>query len=675
MGGRWHNGSMSILACAALLLPPALPDLDRVASILTPRERRELGVGAWVPDAPCVGLDGAPFDWRSAAGDKGTVLALTSVTCPVGQKLFPELARTEELAGRLGFGFVHVGVQGLDDAAALRAHAERHGLEAPVVQDAEGALARALDARTTTEVFVVDARGTLRYRGAVNDQYGIGFALPSAREHYLRDALVALATGREVQVPATTAPGCVIEHTSGDDSAATDVTYTRDISRLVQRSCVECHREGGVAPFSLESYDAVSRRASMLLGVVDEGLMPPWFAAHQGEGTSPWANDRSLLPGERDLLARWIEAGKPEGDAAHLPLERRFGEAGWALGEPDAVYSMPRAFDVPAEGRVDYQYFAVPTGLEEDAWIDAIEVRPGAIDVVHHVLAYALPAEAFKNGRFERWDLLDERRGFFAAWAPGAEPAAYPDGHARLLRAGTVLMFELHYTPNGKARKDRSAVGVHFASTDPDWRPERIVRTAGISNRSFRVPAGAENHADSAVGVAVRDMRITSFMPHMHLRGKSFQFDHVAAEGQRRTVLDVPRYDFNWQLSYDLKEPLELRAGERIDVSALFDNSANNFANPAPDREVAWGPDTDDEMLIGFVDYILVEEDPALDADDPQFVVLEPRIQRYLKGIADKNDGVVPRAEIPRNSRESFDKLDLDGDGKLVAKELSILGE
>ena len=662
---------LSFHAAAAASSTPA--ELDRAAAVLTRREARERGIGAWVPSVVCRDLDGAAADWRDAAGERGTVFALTSVTCPVGQKLFPALARAEAVADRLGFGFVHVGVQGLDDAATLRAHARRHGLEGLVLQDTSGELARALDARTTTEVFVVDARGTLRYRGAVNDQYGIGFALPAARDHFLRDALVALATGKELGVPATSAPGCVIEHEVAAAGGASDVTYARDVSRLMQRSCVECHRDGGVAPFPLDSYEAVSRRASMLLSVVDEGLMPPWFAAGH-EGDSPWANDRSLLPGERELLARWIEAGKPEGDPAEAPLPRRFETGGWVLGEPDAVYAMPRSFKVPAEGRVDYQYFAVPTNLAEDAWIEAIEVRPGAIDVVHHVLAYALPAEAFENGRLVRWDLLDERRGFFAAWAPGAEAAVYPDGQARLLEAGTVLMFELHYTPNGTARRDRSAVGVHFASTDPAWRPERIARTAGISNRSFVVPAGAAGHVDTAAGLVTRAMRITSLMPHMHLRGKAFRFERVALDGTRTVLLDVPRYDFNWQLSYDLEEPIVLEAGERIDVRAEFDNSTANLANPAPDRPVRWGPDTDDEMLIGFVDYFLVEEDQDLPADEPQFAVVEPRVQRYLAKLAKENGGTVPRSALKRRMRRSFDRLDLDGDGELDAKELTSLG-
>ena len=235
-------------------------------------------------------------------------------------------------------------------------------------------------------------------------------------------------------------------------------------------------------------------------------------------------------------------------------------------------------------------------------------------------------------------------------------------------------MFELHYTPNGKARRDRSAVGVHFASTDPAWRPERIVRTAGISNRSFVVPAGAAGHVDTAAGLVTRAMRITSLMPHMHLRGRAFRFERVALDGTRTTLLDVPRYDFNWQLSYDLQEPIVLEAGERIDVRAEFDNSSANLANPAPDRPVRWGPDTDDEMLIGFVDYVLVEEDQDLPADEPQFAVIESRVQRYLAKLAKENGGTVPRGALKRRMRRSFDRLDLDGDGELDAKELASLG-
>lgn len=668
------------LALLAVTIVPAGAQggdsLERGVRDLGAREARALGVGRHVGQAFGASLDGERVALGSHAGERGLVVALVSTTCPVGQKQAPAIARAEERALALDYGFVHVGCQGLDDAAALRAHAERHGLVAPVLMDDRGEVARALDARTTTEVFVIDASGTLRYRGAIDDQYGIGFALPQPRRRHLDEALERVAMMREA--PASTlAPGCALERDgAGDARTDGDVTYARDVSRVLQRNCVECHRDGGVAPFALDDFDAVSRRATMILAVVEDGLMPPWFAAHE-EGPSRWAGDRSLLPEERALLARWVEAGKPEGDPAELPLPLERSRDGWQLGEPDAVYSMPRAFDVPAEGRVAYQYFAVPTELERDTWVEAIEVRPGARGVVHHVLAYPLPASAFVNGRLRRWDLVDERRGFFAAWAPGAEPVVYPEGHARLLPAGTVLLLELHYTPNGAPARDVSRVGVHFASEDPDWRPRHVVRTAGISNRGLRVPPGAGDHASGAMGVAGRDLLVHSFMPHMHLRGRSFRFEHVArAEpAAPALLLEVPRYDFNWQLRYELREPVAIRAGDRIDVHAVFDNSRSNLANPDPSTAVTWGPDTDDEMLIGFIDYTLAEEDGTTDPRSRDLAILEPGTLAYLRRLAADAGGEVPRTAVPKASRTGFDLLDLDGDGVLDAGDLWFLDD
>jgi len=660
--------------------------LERGVRELGAREARARGVGGFVDEARCRTLDGAAATLGAHADERGLVVALVSTTCPVGRKQAPAVARAERRALALGYGFVHVGFEGLDDAASLRAHAEHHGLEAPVLIDAEGEVADALDARTTTEVFVIDARGTLRYRGAIDDQYGIGFALPEPRNRHLDRALKRVAM-RLPAPPSTHAPGCALERDGGevpgavDDGAAggRDVsrlarpTYARDVSRILQRNCVECHRDGGVAPFALETHRDVSRRASMILAVVEDGLMPPWFAAHEGP-RSRWVGDRSLLAEEVDVLRRWVLAGKPEGDPSELPLPLPREASGWALGEPDAVYAMPRAFEVPAEGRVAYQYFAVPTGLEQDAWVRAIEVRPGAVDVVHHVLAYPLPEDAFVNGRLRRWDLVDERRGFFAAWAPGAEPVGYPDGHARRLPAGTVLLLELHYTPNGRPARDLSRIGVHFASEDPGYRPRHVVRTAGISDRGLVVPPGAEAHESGAMGIVGRDLRVRSFMPHMHLRGRSFRFEHVPLGSDRAEVLlDVPRYDFNWQLSYELAEPVTVRAGDRIDVHAVFDNSAGNLANPAPGDTVRWGPDTDDEMLIGFIDYVLVEEDLDAPPGRRDIAVVQPSAASWLRSVVDRAGGTLPRAAVPADSREGFDLLDLDGDGVLDGRELRFL--
>jgi len=689
---------MLTLLLTAVIAAQDAPPLERVARVLSAPNARQAGIGLRPVDAIGVDLEGAPRSWTIALGEAGGVVALTSLTCPLCQRLAPELARLEERARAAGFGFIHVAATGLDSVADLEAHAARFGLASEVLCDTTGAIAAAFDARTTTEVFVLDRKGTLCYRGAVNDQYGLGSALDAPQNRFLEDALRALLRGEAVEVSATTAPGCLLERTpeaaAGERAPLDDgannagaigpasfgpasfgpVDYARDIARLMQRSCVECHREGGIAPFALDSYDDVARRANMLAAVMDDGSMPPWFARAPAHGASPWANDRSLGANDRARFAAWIAQGKPRGDEAFLPLPRAFGRSdGWQLGTPDAIYTLPRPFRVPAEGTVDYQYFTVPTGLTEDRWVTALEVRPGARSVVHHVLVYALPKEAFKNGRLERWDLVDERRGFFAAWAPGSEPVVYPAGHARELAAGTGLLFELHYTPNGRAAVDQSSIGVHFAPAGPEGRPSHVVRTAGISNRGLRIPAGVAAHVERSTGVAARELRLTAFMPHMHLRGKSFTFDLVEVNGARQTLLDVPRYDFNWQLRYVLAEPLTMQRGARLDIAGVFDNSAGNPANPAPERTIGWGPETADEMLIGFVDYVLVEEDHSLRADDPQFVVLEPRVQAQLRALAAQNDGVLRRAALPRGARESFDKLDFDGDGALDAAELSLL--
>ena len=651
-------------------------ELDREPRTLTPRQAREWLVGSFVRDAGGVDLDGELVGWRDGAGERGTVVVMTSVTCPLCRKFAPAIARAEETWSERGFGFVHVGVGGIDALAALREHAGAQGLEGLVLSDTRGQIAAAFDVRTTTEVFVVDARGTLRYRGALSDQYGIGLARSAPLHDWLGLALAALVDGDEPRTVATTAPGCLVERDAPTQDAVErgeTITYARHVSRLIQNNCLECHRTGGVAPFALDSYAAVERRASMLRAVIDLGTMPPWSAATDDAHALEFANDRSLLEREVRALGAWIEAGKPEGDARELPLPPRFDPDGWTLGRPDAVYTLPEPIAVPAEGTVSYQYVPVPTGLERDRWVDGIEVLPGAAEVVHHVLVWAMPAEAFEGGRFQRWDLLDERRGFFTAWAPGLEPADYPEGHAKFMPKGTVLLLELHYTPNGREVLDRTSVGVRFADDGPDWQPSRVVRSVGISNRSIAIPPGAPAHEERSAAVVLRDMDLLAFMPHMHLRGSAFRYALQEEDGTQRTLLDVPRFDFNWQTRYDLADPVRLERRDVLHVEAVFDNSAENFANPDPRRRVGWGQQTEDEMLIGFIEYVLVTEDLALDPTDALLLTFEPRTMEQLRTIAAEHGGRVPRSALHRRFHATFDQVDTDGDGFVGPDELPLL--
>ncbi len=329
--------------------------------------------------------------------------------------------------------------------------------------------------------------------------------------------------------------------------------------------------------------------------------MPPWFAALP-ESTDAglaihWANDRSLADEDRQDLLSWIDGGIPEGNPADAPLPRQY-PAEWEIGEPDLELQIPKSFAVKADGRMPYQHARVETGLTEDRWIQAVEIRPTNPAVVHHVLVFVLNAEAESERE------IDEEAGFFAAYVPGNTFQVYPEGFAKKLPAGSRLVFQLHYTPNGTATSDQTRLGIVFS----DKPPKHMIRNAGISNHRIAIPPGASNHQETASLNVPADVRLLAFMPHMHLRGKAFRYDLVLPDGQRELLLDVPRYDFNWQLEYRLSEPLDVSQGSRIELAGWYDNSDQNPANPDPSTTVRWGPQTDDEMMLGYVEYVLRNE-------------------------------------------------------------------
>jgi hypothetical protein len=328
--------------------------------------------------------------------------------------------------------------------------------------------------------------------------------------------------------------------------------------------------------------------------------MPPWFAAPSeptGSVTAgmQWANDRSLPETDRADLLQWIEDGMPPGNPDDAPLPRSF-PADWMIGTPDYVAQLPDPIAVKATGRMPYKYVGIRTNFGEDRWVQAVEVQPTDRAVVHHVLV-------FLQERGRKRAAIDERSGFFAAYVPGNSCQQFPAGFAKKLPAGATLVFQLHYTPNGTATEDRTRLGLVFA----DEPPQHIIRTVGIANTGIEIPPHAKNHAEKAVQQVPTDVRLLAFMPHMHLRGKAFRYDLVLPGGERHRLLDVPRYDFNWQLEYRLATPLDVPRGSRIEVTGWFDNSAGNPANPDPTETVRWGLQTEDEMLLGYVEYYITE--------------------------------------------------------------------
>jgi mono/diheme cytochrome c family protein len=385
-------------------------------------------------------------------------------------------------------------------------------------------------------------------------------------------------------------------------SSASQVTFTKDVASILYKSCAECHRPGEIAPMSLLTYQEARPWAKSIRERVVERSMPPWSADPK---YGHWANDPRLSQKEIDTIVAWVSAGAPKGDDKDLPPLPKFTE-GWTIGKPDVVLEMKEEYTVPAEGTVPYLYFSMPTGFTEDKWIQAMEIRPGNRKVVHHVIAFAQDADVRDpnpggEGEFRRG------RTHLGGITPNKTGIVYGPGMARLIKKGSNIVFQMHYTTNGQVAKDRTKIGFVF-SKEP---AKKILMTGNAANARFVIPPGDPNYEVRSSRTFDEDVLITSFMPHMHVRGKDFVYTAVYPDGRSEILLNVPKYDFNWQLTYIPKEPIALPKGTRLDCVAHFDNSAKNKFNPDPTREVRWGDQTWEEMMIGWYTFTRAEQPKA----------------------------------------------------------------
>ncbi len=367
------------------------------------------------------------------------------------------------------------------------------------------------------------------------------------------------------------------------------VTYSHDVAKIVADRCQSCHRPGQVAPFSLQTYDQVRAHAAMIREVIEGGKMPPW---HADPRYGHFRNDRRLTPRERDTLLSWVDCGMPHGDTPYVSRVSGNGES-WSIGKPDVILKMEEAYAVPAQGVVPYQYFRVHTNFHEDKWVQAVEARPGDRSVVHHfIVRIDEPGRTYKH---------HGQQPYLVGYAPGDVPSVYETGTARKIPAGADLIFAVHYSPTGRPALDRSSVGMIFARE-----PVRHqALTQGVSQENLHIPPGAANHPVRADFRFRRDSHLLSLQPHMHLRGKSFQYRAVYPDGRSEVLLSIPAYEFGWQSVYRLAEPKPMPRGTHIECLALFDNSSNNPNNPDPSQAVTWGEQSTDEMMVGFIDYYL----------------------------------------------------------------------
>lgn len=597
-------------------------------------------------------------DFRSA---DALVIAFTGVGCPLTKKFGPSLARLEKAYRDRNVAFLFVNPTLSDDATEQQDTLKKLGVRAIGAMDVEARFSNALAAMTTTDVFLLDRARTLIYRGAVSDQYGIGFAHDAPKREFLRDALEAVLAGRRPLVTATWAPGCELDYKE-ETGGKTKITYHNRISRIMQENCQECHRRGGLAPFGLERYQDVIGNAGMIRRVVSNGLMPPWFAESVPEGGhNPWANDRSLNGDDKRDLLTWLKSDRPIGDPREAPLPRSF-PAEWNIGKPDHIIPLPNSVSVKADGRMPYVNLFVKTDFKEDRWVTATEIKPTFAEVVHHVLVFVIPKS--EAGNIRRRDANREDRGFLAAYVPGNTYREFENGFAKHLPAGATLHFQLHYTPNGEAVKDRTELGLKFSATPP----RNVIRIASIANHKFRIPPRDPAYSASKTLDIPTDVAVLSFLPHMHLRGKAFRYDLIDGQGDRTTLLNVPEYDFNWQLQYRFAEPRLVKAGSKIVVTGTFDNSAANPANPDPDKTVKWGPQTEDEMLLGYVEYYIPDMGTGTPADA---LARGSRADRDLanrfKQLDRNSDGLITPSELSQPAL--FAALDVNDNGEITLLE------
>jgi hypothetical protein len=588
------------------------------------------------------GLDGRKID-LAAPAHGATALIFYSTECPISNSYSPTLATLADAFPAPSVRWLGVCVDPDLSDSEVEAHARDFSLKFPVVRDRHGSLARKVGAKVTPEAFVIDDSGKVRYHGRIDDQFfdrRKRNANPSGTE--LKDALTAVLNGKEVKAPAVEAVGCPLPEAP---EAAAQPTYCKDVAPILQKNCQECHRPGQVGPFALETYDQARKRATDIAAVAEDRAMPPWKAApHVG---LKFKDARTLSDHDIATLVAWSEAGAPEGDRADLPPNPKFPDE-WQLGTPDLVIDTGGEFTVPASGDDIYRCFVVPTKLEKDQYVAAVEYRPGNRSVVHHILAFV-----DTSGKARERDQAEPGPGYscfggpgepihggLGGWAPGNQPSFLPDGIGRSLPKQSDVIVQVHYHPRGKPETDRSKIGLYFSKKPV----KQVIHWGFVLNPGLELPPGQSNIEVKAMWEVPVDVTAHSVAPHMHLLGHDMQISVKFPDGRVQDLIKVPDWDFNWQYTYEFEKPLEIPKGSVIYLVSHYDNSEANRRNPhKPPQLVKWGEATTDEMCIGFIALTKSGQDLTRPGDKDDFMEIlgkqeEELRAKYEKQINERRD-------------------------------------
>lgn len=588
--------AIAVVALSVVAALPAATQQDAPlpqAEFAAPLAAAEAGIGATLPDLRFVDLDGKPGRLSDYAANKALVIVIRDVGCPVSKKYGLRTAEIEREFAAQGVAFLYVNPTENDDVDECKAEVARYGFAGRYAIETAGRFGWHLKVRTTCDAFVLDPARTVRYRGPIDDQIGRGATRVAVSRHYLKEAISAVVQGAAVADPALTAPGCLLEFREpplAEEPAATadpaapvrsPLAWNGRIEAIAQARCQGCHHAGGPAPFTLTSADDFAGAATMVKQAIEGGIMPPWFATPE---SGPFVNDMRLPEDEKRDLLQWLADGCAVGDPA-LALPPKVVATGWTIGEPDLIVASPREVPIPVTGVVDYLTLDAPTGLKEDVWVDAIQILCEHPTICHHVLAHAHYPEG-------------HRQEFIDSYLPGREATVFPPGQALLLGKGAVIRFNLHYTPDGTAVKERTRIGFRFAKEKPTHRVSgQIVRSYEID-----IPPHAKNHVVVSEYRFPTDAVIRRMVPHMHLRGKAVQVELVAPDGSTSMPLELTSWNPDWQYAYEFATPIPVKRGTLVRCTDYYDNSADNPLNPDPSKRVGPGPQIWDEMAGVFVE-------------------------------------------------------------------------
>ncbi len=470
------------------------------------------------------------------------------------------------------------------DRAALKKEAAALGIDFPVLQDPSQVVTWNLKPHSFPEVFAVRSSDwTHFYQGAVETSVDTGEAL--IQNHYLREALGQHFSEETVSVEMAEGTGETAQlETLGP------ISYSDDIAPMIATHCVRCHSEGNIGPFALDSYEAVLQNSFLIKHQVMSGEMPPW---HADDLYGRFTNETKLSNQEKATLIEWLNRGAERGEGGD-PLEIASVQPSedWILGEPDYVIEIPKQ-EVPSEGTVNYRYIVVPSPIPNDVWLDAAVVIPGNAEVVHHSLVFMItdPADLFAA--------QGGLAGFYAGYVPGLDAARFPDNTGKFLPKDAAFVFQQHYTPSGKNTTDVTKMGLYVAKTQP----EMELRTTAAFTIDINIPKGHRDSPMTATSRIEEDSWLYELSPHMHYRGKRFQFEALYPDGTSEILLSTPDYHFDWQRMYRLAEPKFMPEGTRIRCEGAFDNSPQNRWNPDPNQRVRFGEQSWDEMFIGYFNY------------------------------------------------------------------------